>query len=139
MDDLDIQEVFCDFYETMSPTSEKLFKTVKDVSRFQLLIDKCRSQCYDGTANVYRHVNRLHKKLIHEENQAIYIHCRVQKLNLVVEDALQNSNDARNVMGLVQSLVGFISNSPKRMSFCQFHTVKGNHQLALLKPFCPTC
>ena len=42
-------------------------------------------------------------------------------------------------MGLVQSLIAFIRDSPKRLSwFYQFHVVEGNFQLASLKPFCPT-
>ena len=132
-----MQKVFCDFYETTSSTSEELFKIVKDVlSRFQLPIDKCRGQCYDGAANVSKHINGLRKKLIHRKSRAIYVHRKAHKLNLVVQDALKNSNDVRNVMGLVQSLIGFICGSSKRLSwFYQFNAFEGNHQLALLRPF----
>ena len=63
MDDLDVQEVFCGFYETMSSTGEELFKFIKDVhSRFQLFIAKCRGQCYNDAANVSEPVNGLCKK-----------------------------------------------------------------------------
>ena len=68
IDDLDVQEVFCSFYEITSTTSEELFKIVIDVhSRFQLPIDYCRGQYYDGAADVSGHVNGLRKKLIHEK------------------------------------------------------------------------
>ena len=128
------------FYETTSTTSEELFKIVKDVfSKFQLPIDKCRGQCYDDAANVSERVNGLRKKLIHEESRAIYVHCRAYKVNVVVKDALKNISDVRNAMGLVQSLIAFIRGSPKRLSrFYQFHSVEDNHQLASLRPFCPT-
>ena len=63
MDDLDVQELFCSFYETTSTTSEELFKIVKDVlSKFQLPIDKCRGQCYDDAANVSVRVKGLRMK-----------------------------------------------------------------------------
>ena len=82
MDELDVQELFCGFYETASTTSEELFKIVKDVlSKFQLPIDKCRDLCYDNAANDSGRVNGLRMKLIHEENRAIYDHCKAHKLN----------------------------------------------------------
>ena len=68
-----MQELFCGFYETTSTTSEELFKIVKDVpvlSKFQLPIDKCRSQSYDDAANVSGCVNGLRMKLIHEQSEA---------------------------------------------------------------------
>ena len=96
MDDLDVQELFCGFYETTSATSEELFKIVKDLlSKFQLPIDRCRGQCYDDAANVSGRVNGLRMKLIHEENRAIYVHCRAHKLN---SGCYKNSNDVRYVM-----------------------------------------
>ena len=96
MDDLDVQELFCGFYETTSATSEELFKIVKDLlSKFQLPTDKCRGQCYDDAANVSGRVNGLRMKLIHEENRAIYVHCRAHKLN---SGCYKNSNDVRYVM-----------------------------------------
>ena len=117
MDNLDVQEVFCGFYEDTSTRSKELFIVVKDVlSKFQLLIDKCRGQCYDGAANVSGHVNGLRKKLIHEESGAVYVHCRAHKLKLVAQDALKNSNDVRNVMELVHSSIAFIRGSPKSLS-----------------------
>ena len=55
-----------------------------------------------------------------------------------IQDALKNSNDVRNVMRLVQSLVAFIRGSPKRLWWIyQFQAVEGNHQLVSLRPFCP--
>ena len=51
-------------------------------------------------------------ELIHEESRAIYVHCRAHKLNLVVQDSSKNSNDVRNVMGIVQSLIAVILGSP---------------------------
>ena len=64
------------FMKLRPPTSEELFKVVKDIlSKFQLPIDKCKGQCCDGAANVSGHLNGLRKKLIHEESRAIYVHC----------------------------------------------------------------
>ena len=82
MDDLDVQELFCGFYESTSTTSEELFKIVTDVlSEFLLPIDKCRGQYYDDAANASGRVNSLRMKLIHEESRAIYVHSRARRLN----------------------------------------------------------
>ena len=132
-----MQELLCGFYETTSITSEELFKIVKDeLSKFQLPIDKCGGQCYDDAADVFERVNGLRKELIHEESRAIYVHCRAYKLN---SGCFKNNNDVRYVMGLVESLIAFICDSPKRLPwFYQFQAVEGNHRLALLRAFCPT-
>ena len=85
MNDLQVQEVFCGVYETTSTTSEELFKVLESVlSRFQLPIDKRRSQSYVGTTDVSGHIYGLRKKLTHEESRDIYVHCRAHILNLIV-------------------------------------------------------
>ena len=103
MDDFGVQKVFCGFYETTSTTSEELFIIVIDVlSRFQLPIDKCKGQCYDGAANVSGQVNGLRKKLIHEESRPIYVRCRAHKLNLVVQSINQNTGCPKS-LGYISS------------------------------------
>ena len=72
-----MQELFCSLHETMSITNKELFKIIIDVfSRFQLPIDKCKDQCYDGAANICGYVDGMGKKLIHEKRRAIFVHCR---------------------------------------------------------------
>ena len=54
-------------------------------------------------------------KLIDEESRAIYVYCG--RTNSI-KDALKNSSDVRYMyaMGLVQSLIAFIRDFPKRLS-----------------------
>ena len=49
----DLQELFLGFYDAEITSSESIFATVKDVlMRIQFSLNKCRSQCYDGAANM---------------------------------------------------------------------------------------
>ena len=90
-DDLSIEEIFFGLYETSTITSDALFTILKDVLlRMQLDITKCRGQCYDGAADVSGHVTGLRSKVLKEESRAIYVHCRAHKLNLAVQDAMNN-------------------------------------------------
>ncbi|XP_037032941.1 zinc finger MYM-type protein 1-like [Bradysia coprophila] len=50
---LRIHETFLGFYDTPSTDSETLFTVMKDVLlRFELPVNKCRGQCYDGASSV---------------------------------------------------------------------------------------
>ena len=73
--DLDIHIHFFGFYKTASTTSEVLLKIVNDVFiRFQLSIQNCRGQCYDGAAKVSGHISGLRQLLSQGENRAfLYI------------------------------------------------------------------
>ena len=105
----------------------------------QLDITKCRGQCYDGAANVAGNVTGLRSKVLKEESRAIYVHCRAHKLNLAVQNAMNNKEEIRNVMVLVQELTAFIRGLPKRLAlFSHFKNQHEEHRSKSLRPFCPT-
>jgi hypothetical protein len=62
---LKVHEYFMGFYQTASTTAETLRKTIEDVLiRFQLDINKCRGQCYDGASNMSGHISGLQTLLL---------------------------------------------------------------------------
>ena len=104
-EDLSIEEIFFGHYETSITTSDALFTILKDVLlRMQLDINKCRGQCCDAAANVSGHVAGLRSKVLEKEIRTLYVHCRAHKLNLAVQDAMNNNEEIRNIMVLVQEL-----------------------------------
>ena len=116
-EDLSIEEIFFGLHETSITTRDALFTILKDVLlRMQLDINKCRGQCYDGAPNVSGHVAGLISKVLEQESRALYVHCRAHKLNLAVQDAMNNNEEIRNIMVLVQELTAFIRGSPKRLA-----------------------
>ena len=106
------------------------FNILKDVLlRMQLDITKCRGQWYDGAANVSGHVSGLRSVVLKEESRGIYVHCRAHKLNLAVQDAMNNNEEICNVMVLVQELTAFIRGSPERLAwFSHFKDQHEEHQ-----------
>ena len=112
-EDLSIEEIFFGLYETSINTSDALFTIFKDLLlRMQLDINKCRGQCYDGAANVSDHVAGLRSKVLEKKSRALYVHCRAHKLNLTVQDDMNNNEEIRNIMVLVKELTAFIWGSP---------------------------
>lgn len=79
----EIHELVVGFYSTDNTCSTTLFEIVKDVcTRFELPINKCRGQCYDGAANVSGSRQGLQALLSQEEPRAVFVHCLAHTLNL---------------------------------------------------------
>ncbi|KAH9381385.1 hypothetical protein HPB48_009035 [Haemaphysalis longicornis] len=49
----EVQELFCGSFNTTDTKAATLLKILKDIlHRFNIPIEKCRGQCYDGAANM---------------------------------------------------------------------------------------
>ncbi len=133
---LEINEYFLGFYETAQTDAYTLFTIVKDVlTRFNLPICDLRGQCYDGAANVSGKYNGVQARVREVEPRALYVHCQAHSLNLVAQDCMKKVEEARDVLGLIQELITFIRDSPKRLSW---FTLFQDTSHASLRPFCPT-
>lgn len=142
-EDFTIREEFLGFYETQSTTSETLLKIVKDILiRFQLNLNAIRGQCFDGAANVRGYKSGLQSRLIEEEPRALFVHCAAHRLNLVVQDNVQQVQIVRDFIGVVQNLINFVKDSPKRIAFfkdLQHQNASTNNPTPItLQKYCPT-
>lgn len=114
----EIHELFVGFYSTDSTCSTTLFEIVKDVcTRFELPINKCRGQCYDGAANVSGSRQGLQALLLQEEPRAVFVHCLAHTLNLGVQDIAHNIMSCRNFLSYIADLITFVRKSAKRLSW----------------------
>lgn len=139
----EIEETFLGFYETPSTTASSLFTIVQDVLlRFNLNIENCRGQCYDGAANVSGTITGLQSRIKELEPRAIYVHCAAHTLNLVVQDSMQNITEVRDFLVVIRDLISFVKGSPKRLAaFTNIQQTSGNEgemQTSSLRPLCPT-
>ena len=78
---------------------------------------------------ISRGISRFLQLLSQEENQALFIDCRAQKLNLVVQDVLRYDKNLRNWMALLTIPVPYFFYSwiYERLSwFCQFIVAEGD-------------
>ncbi|XP_011171898.1 zinc finger MYM-type protein 1-like [Solenopsis invicta] len=77
---------------------------------------KLRGQCYDGASNVSGKISGLQTRIRKEEPRAVFVHCNAHRLNLVVQDAIEDITTARNFVGVIKDLITFIQDSPKRLA-----------------------
>ena len=58
--------------------------------RFNLKLENCRGQCYDGARNMKGHISGVSTQLLMKEPRAIYTHCYGHFLNLVCQDTIRS-------------------------------------------------
>lgn len=93
-----------------------LFAILKDiVCRFNLLTHTCHGQCYDGAENMRGQHNGLQALMQQEESRALYVHCVVHVLNLVLQDSSHKVNTCRDFFSIVSELISFVTSSPKHV------------------------
>lgn len=150
-DDIYIKEFFLGFYDTPRTDAETLFIVLNDaLLRFELRINKCRGQCYDGASNVSGEITGLQTRFREIEPRAIYTHCAGHNLCLVAQDGMQTVPEIADFLSNMKNLVTFCRASAKRNNI--FKSIvfededdevenfgdKIDDKVGSLKPFCPT-
>ena len=65
---------------------ETIANAIVDFSlRYQLPINKCRGQAYDGASNMSGAINGVAARIQYEEPSAVYVHCLAHSLNLCLQ------------------------------------------------------
>ena len=136
---LQVHEDFVGLYETDSISSNSLCALVKDVLlRFNLKLENCRGQCYDGASNMKGHVSGISTQLLQEEPRAIYTHCYGHSLNLACQDTIRSVKVVKDALDSTFELSKLLKYSSKRKA--TFKKIK--EQLAPSDPgfrtLCPT-
>lgn len=135
-ENLEVEEVFVGFYATADTRARTLFSILKDVlCRFNLRIENCRGQCYDGAANVSGKSGGLQALVQEIEPRALYVHCLAHTLNLSLQDLCTKIDVCRDFVSLFTDLVNFVRTSPKRLSWFQQFQKEEN---PALRQFCKT-
>ncbi|KYN27630.1 Zinc finger MYM-type protein 1 [Trachymyrmex cornetzi] len=140
-DDLSVKKIFLGFYATTDTKSDTLFTVILRLFqiqdfllRFNLNMFDMRGQCYDGASNVSGRLTGLQARIRDIEPRALYVHCVAHKLNLVVQDGLENVLCAKSFIGTVKDLINFIRDSPKRLAI---YKNLQSENAPNLSPFCP--
>uniref|UniRef100_A0A147BCI9 Putative tick transposon n=1 Tax=Ixodes ricinus TaxID=34613 RepID=A0A147BCI9_IXORI len=135
-ENFEVQELFCGFFSTADTTAASLFTVLKDIlCRFNLQVNKCRGQCYDGAANMGGKHRGVQALMQEEEPRALYVHCLAHVLNLVLQDVSQKVDMCRDLLYFVTELINFVTCSPKRVAL--FQELQREEDVNLRK-FCPT-
>lgn len=92
-------------------------KIVKDVFEpYELKLTNLQGQCYDGASNVSGRISGLQARIRTEENRALHVHGTAHRVNLVVQDAIEDISVANNFLGIAKDLINFMRDSPKRLA-----------------------
>lgn len=144
-DNLKIFELFLGYYEVPATNSEMLLKILLDaLVRFDLKLDKCRGQCYDGAFNMSGEITGLQTRIRKLVKRAYYVHCAGHNLNLVAQDAMKLINEIADFLSVIRDLITFVRASAKRVHIfkeiqSQFSEDEEDEKDSVaLKAFCPT-
>lgn len=100
----------------------------------------CRGQCYNGPANLFRHITWFQKRINGIMPHVLSVHLSVHTLNLVVQDDMITVDKSRKFLFLIKFIIKiyliYVKNSPKINQFLTISRFKIiYHQTNI---FCPT-
>ena len=114
-DELEVHEDFLGFYEIENIKSDTIASAIKDVLlRFNLSLDLCRGQIYDGASNMVGKKSGVATQISKIQPKALLTHCYGHSLSLAVKDLTSNCKILGDTMGAVGEITVFIKYSPKR-------------------------
>ena len=89
-DNLLAHEEFVDLYQTDSIKASALVSIIEDIFlRFNLSIEQCRGQCYDGASAMTGAKTGIATVISQKESHAVFTHCYGHTLNLAVSDMVK--------------------------------------------------
>ena len=114
-DELEVHEDFLGFYEIENIKSDTIVSAIKDVLlRFNLSLDLCRGQIYDGASNMVGKKSGVATQISKIQPKALLTHCYGHSLSLAVKDLTSNCKILGDTMGTVGEITVLIKYSPKR-------------------------
>ena len=112
---LNVHKEFVGLYQTKCTDAQALVHVIKDtLLRFNLKLNLCRGQCYDGASAMSGTKKGVAKILSDEEPRAVYTHCNGHALNLAVNDTIRQSPVMKSALDTVNEVSKLIKRSPKR-------------------------
>ena len=114
-DELEVHEDFLGFYEIESIKSDTIVSAIKDMLlRFNLSLDLCRGQIYDGASNMVGKKSGVATQISKIQPKALLTHCYGHSLSLAIKDLTSNCKILGDTMGTVGEITVLIKYSPKR-------------------------
>ena len=113
--DLEVSEKFLGFYEISDIKIIIIVTIMKDILlRYQLNLDMCRGQCYDGASNMLGKSSGAATQVFAEQPKTHYTPCHAHSLSLSVKDVTKSTKILRDTMGTAGEITSLIKYSPKR-------------------------
>ena len=110
------QEEFIGLYKIDDISVNTIVTIIKDVLvRMNLVLSRCRSQCYEGVSTMAGTRNRVATQLRDEKNRVVFLHCYGHALNLAVGDSVKNYKLLRDALEIIFEVSKLVKFSPKDM------------------------
>ena len=107
-------EKFLDFYEIPNISSSTIVSVLKDIlTRYNLTLDLCRGQCYDGASNMLGNKSGIAVQIKNLQPLANYKHCHIHSLSLSVKGITKSVKILRDSMGVSEEIIVLVKYSPK--------------------------
>ena len=107
-------ELFMGFIRVYKTTGDSLYESVKNaLTSLNLSLCDCRSQGFDGAANMRGKFKGLATPITKDFPLVIYSYCAGHCLNLILQDACKPTF-AQQGMDIVKSTTNYIKECPKR-------------------------
>ena len=114
-DDLEVHEDFLGFYEVDNIKSDRIVAAIIDsLLRFNLLLDSCRGQIYDGASNMLGKKSGVATQLSAIQPKALTTHGFGHSVSLAVKDLTSDCKLLGDTMGTVGEIIVLVKFSPKR-------------------------
>ena len=132
------QEDFIGLYKD-DISANTIVATIKDaLVRLNLVLSKCRGQCYDGASAMSGVRSGLAKQLNEDENRAVFLHCYGHALNLAVDDSVKNSKPLKDALEITFEVSKLVKYSPKKDVMFEILKSKLAPDMPGFRVLCPT-
>ena len=99
----EIEEAFLCFESVPCTSAEYLYEViVKNLKDWDLPLELCRGQCYDGCANMAGERSGVQERIASQNKLAIFVHCCAHNLNLALVDSCKASTQAVTFFGTLE-------------------------------------
>ena len=138
---MQVHEDFVGLYHCPDITSSTIVAAIKDAllrHTCNLLLSRCRGQCYDAGSNMAGSKNGIKTQILKEEHHAPFTHCYGHSLSLSVGDTIKSVPMLRSNMDTTREISKLLKYSPKRQA--QFNLIKADSSPDAIgfRILCPT-
>ena len=99
---------------------------------------QCRSQAYNGAANMSRHLHGVVVRIQEIEPRAVMVHCLAHCTNLCLQSVGRQALCIREALDFVKGINDLICCLPKRSSVFELLRAQISTSTSTLKLLCPT-
>ena len=136
---LEPQEDFIGLYKVESTAADVIVKVLKDtLLRFNLSINRCRGQCYDGASSMSGRRSGTAVQITSEEPRALYTHCYGHALNLAVGDTVKQQKLIRDALDVTYEVSKLLKYSPRRDTVFEKLKLQMAPEFPGFRTLCPT-